>query len=80
MNYVYVIENVHDRTRHYVGCTTDLKRRLFEHHAGQSPHTSRFRPWHLVSYHAFADIKKGRAFEKYLESASGRAFLQRHLY
>jgi Predicted endonuclease containing a URI domain len=38
-----------------VGITTDLKRRLYEHNAGKSYHTSKFRPWRLVTYVAFSD-------------------------
>lgn len=80
MTYVYVIESVFSRENHYVGTTRDLKVRLQHHNAGRSAHTARFRPWHLVSYHAFADPKKAYAFEKYLKSGSGREFLRRHLY
>jgi predicted GIY-YIG superfamily endonuclease len=80
MTYVYLIESVHDRKKHYVGCTTDLKQRLIAHNLGKSIHTARFRPWHLISYHAFADGKKAYGFEQYLKSGSGRAFLRRHLY
>jgi putative endonuclease len=79
MTYVYVIESVRDRVKHYVGCTTDLKGRIREHNAGKSPHTARFRPWNLVNYHAFADERKAYAFEHYLKTGSGREFLRRHL-
>jgi len=32
----------------------------------------------LVTYNAFNDQSKGYLFEKYLESGSGRAFLNKH--
>jgi hypothetical protein len=38
------------------------------------PHTSKYRPWRLKTYVAFSDEKQGLAFERYLKSASGRAF------
>jgi putative endonuclease len=80
MTYVYLIESVHDRSQHYVGSTDDLKARLADHNGGRSPHTAKFRPWHLVSYHAFADGKKAREFERYLKSGSGRAFANRRFW
>jgi len=80
VHYVYVIESVREFAKHYVGCTQDLKGRLQAHNAGSSPHTAKFRPRHLMSYHAFANEKKAVAFERYLKSGSGRAFMVRHLY
>ena len=43
-----------------------------------SPHTAKFRPWILLAYFAFANEKTAIAFEKYLKSGSGRAFMNRH--
>jgi predicted GIY-YIG superfamily endonuclease len=79
MHYVYLIESGHPPHHHYVGHTEDLKQRLGEHNQGCSPHTAKYRPWNLVSYHAFADMKVAIAFESYLKSGSGRAFAKRHL-
>ena len=52
----------------YIGATADLKRRLPEHNAGKSAHTSKFKPWKLVWYCAFQEKYKALAFEKYLKS------------
>ena len=79
MHYVYLIESVHDRARHYVGQTGNLKSRLGEHNSGKSIHTRRYRPWNLVCYLGFAEQKKALLFEKYLKSGSGKTFLRRHL-
>ena len=62
----------------YVGLTSDVDKRLSAHNAGQSPHTSKHRPWKIVTYHAFVDESKAAAFEKYLKSGSGRAFVSKH--
>lgn len=78
MIYVYLIESVHQRQKHYVGITHDLKQRLADHNEGKSPHTGKFKPWHLVAYTAFADEPTALAFEKYLKSGSGKTFLKRH--
>ena len=79
MYYVYILESVYDRSRHYIGHTNYLKARLSEHNAGKSVHTRRFRPWNLVGYLGFPGETKAAAFEHYLKSGSGRAFLRRHL-
>jgi predicted GIY-YIG superfamily endonuclease len=62
----------------YVGRTTDLRARYSDHNAGRTPHPSKYRPWGLVCYHAFADERRASEFEAYLKSGSGRAFRTRH--
>jgi predicted GIY-YIG superfamily endonuclease len=79
MHYVFLIESVNDRTRHYVGQSSNLKQRLTDHNAGKSIHTRRYMPWNLVCYLGFAGKTKALAFEKYLKSGSGKTFLRRHL-
>ncbi|MBI2738863.1 MAG: GIY-YIG nuclease family protein [Rhodospirillales bacterium] len=74
MIYVYLLRSHAAPDQHYVGLTTDLKRRLADHNGGKSPHTSKFTPWRLVSYVAFSDQAKAAAFERYLKSGSGHAF------
>ncbi len=65
MHYAYLIESLLDERRRYVGSTSDLKQRLQDHNAGKSPHTSKFRPWRLVTYIAFSDREKAEDFERY---------------
>jgi hypothetical protein len=36
-------------------------------------------PWQLITYTAFSDVKKAVAFERYLKTASGRAFANKRL-
>jgi predicted GIY-YIG superfamily endonuclease len=78
--YVYLIESLSDAGQRYVGLTTDLKRRIQDHNAGKSLHTSKFRPWELVAYVAFADRTKAESFERYLKSGSGHAFAAKRLW
>jgi hypothetical protein len=42
-------------------------------------HTAKHRPWRLKTYVGFSDEPKALAFEKYLKSASGRAFAKKRL-
>jgi len=80
MTYVYILESVHFQQQRYAGITDDLKQRFSDHNAGKSPHTRKFKPWNLVAYTGFADEQTARAFEKYLKSGSGKAFLKRHYF
>ncbi|MFH1980339.1 MAG: GIY-YIG nuclease family protein [Pseudomonadota bacterium] len=80
MKYVYLIKSVRYPTRRYVGITTNLPERLKAHNTGQSPHTSKHRPWRLVTYIAFSDHHLATKFEKYLKSGSGRTFANRRLW
>ena len=79
MWYVYIIRSANFPEQEYIGATANLKRRLPEHNAGKSAHTSKFRPWHLVWYCAFPGKVEALAFETYLKSHSGRAFARKRL-
>jgi predicted GIY-YIG superfamily endonuclease len=76
--YVYVLVSKVDPTRHYIGLTDDLDSRLTTHNDGQSPHTSKHRPWKIETAIAFRSREKAAAFEKYLKGHSGRAFAAKH--
>jgi putative endonuclease len=80
MFYVYLLESLAVRGQRYVGMTVDLKLRLRRHNAGQSRHTSKFRPWRLITYLAFSDRTKAESFERYLKSGSGHAFANKRLW
>lgn len=80
MFYVYLIESLSSSEQRYVGMTTDLKRRLQEHNDGKSYHTSKFKPWRLVTYVALSDRAKAESFERYLKSGSGHAFASKRLW
>jgi len=79
MKYVYILQCISDPERHYTGITDDLRTRVTRHNAGDVPHTSQFKPWRLQTYIAFSDEKRAAAFERYLKSASGRAFAKKRL-
>ena len=79
MKYVYLLQSIASPDEFYTGLTDDLRNRLREHNAGESVHTRKYAPWRLVTYLAFADHEKAVAFERYLKSASGRAFANKRL-
>ena len=79
MRYVYILQSVDHAGRYYVGVTGNLRARLAKHNAGEVAHTSKFLPWTIKTYVAFSDEHRAIAFERYLKSASGRAFAKKRL-
>jgi len=61
----------------YTDYTADLNDRLSRHNRGSVPSTKNRRPVSLAFYSSFPDMYKAMAFEKYLKSGSGRAFLNK---
>lgn len=80
MYYVYMLRSIPNPDQTYIGFTKNLKNRLTSHNNGQSTHTSKFKPWKLITYIAFHDEDKARTFEKYLKSHSGKAFANKRLW
>jgi predicted GIY-YIG superfamily endonuclease len=78
VKYVYILESL-DSKHFYVGITSDLRARLAKHNACEVPHTSKYGPWRIKTYIAFSDEKQAIAFERYLKTASGRAFAKKRL-
>lgn len=76
--FVYIIRSTANPSRHYVGTTTDVARRVAVHNSGGSVYTASLRPWEFVAAVEFAREASALAFEKYLKSGSGRAFAKRH--
>ncbi|KPK82917.1 MAG: excinuclease ABC subunit C [Phycisphaerae bacterium SM23_33] len=80
MRYVYLLRSGSSPTETYVGITAELKTRLRQYNAGNSPHTCKFRPWECVVAVGFQEDRRAEAFERYLKSGSGRAFARRHFW
>jgi len=70
MTYVYIRRSAVDPERYYIGATDDLRARVQKHNAGDVSHTSKYGPWSVKTYIAFADKSGVFAFEKYFKSAS----------
>ena len=80
MTYVYLIQSIAFPNQKYIGRSSNLKKRLDAHNEGRSPHTSKYKPWKLVTYLAFNDKAKALSFGKYLKSHSGKAFANKRLW
>jgi predicted GIY-YIG superfamily endonuclease len=71
--YLYILQS-EDGAHFYVGMTHDLVARLKMHNAGKVTHTAKHGPWGVRTYVAFEDADRAALFERYLKTASGRAF------
>ena len=80
MHYAYNIESLSDPGRLYRGSTRDVEKRLVDHNAGKSKHTSKYGPWKLKMHIALETKELAQRFERYLKSGSGHAFANRHFW
>ena len=80
MHYVYLMRSEKYPEQTYIGLTEDLRTRLLRHNQGDCRHSSKWRPWQLVGYQAFASRERAVEFERYLKTGSGRAFAKRHFW
>jgi putative endonuclease len=76
-SYVYILQSEINAEHFYVGFTEDLQTRLKAHNAGQVPYSAKFRPWRIKTAIAFSERQRAIEFERYLKSASGRAFAKK---
>ena len=79
MHYAYILRSVTEPDRFYHGSTSDLRKRLAVHNAGGNVTTKSHRPWTLIWYSGFACKQTAMNFERYLKTASGKAFARKRL-
>ncbi|MDE3247648.1 MAG: GIY-YIG nuclease family protein [Bacteroidota bacterium] len=64
---------------YYTGCTSDINDRLSRHSKGQVQYTSSRLPVNLMVIINFSDKYNAYDFERYLNSGSGKAFMNKRL-
>ena len=79
MYYVYLIRSIKDPENTYIGHTKNIANRLSEHNMGKSAHTSKHKPWKLISCIAVESKEQSIALERYLKSGAGRNFAKKYL-
>lgn len=77
MNHVYVIQS--KEGHRYIGTTTDLGKRLFQHQNHLAGWTKRGTKWELIYSEKFDTYPEARKREKWLKTGVGREFLDKHL-
>jgi putative endonuclease len=71
MFYVYILQSKKNNEL-YVGCTSDLKKRLTEHNSGKVFSTKSYIPYILIHYEYFLNKKDAFTREKWLKTGWGR--------
>ncbi|MFQ5452118.1 MAG: GIY-YIG nuclease family protein [Candidatus Paceibacterota bacterium] len=79
MYYVYILRN-HVTKRYYVGSAPDLKKRVRKHKQGKVLSTKSNLNYELEWYCAFKTKRQAIAFEKYLKTGSGIAFMKKRFF
>ncbi len=75
---VYVLESLKDNKR-YVGFTTNLKKRIKDHNAGNVFSTKFRRPFKLIYAEICLNLEDAVRREGYLKTTGGRRFLAKRL-
>ena len=79
MFYTYILRNK-VTSRYYIGYTPNLKNRLIKHNSGQVKSTKSNLNYELEWYCAFQKRNQALAFEKYLKTGSGVAFMKKRFF
>jgi len=74
MNYVYVI--VSKEGYQYIGSTTDIQKRIFQHQNHLAGWTKRGTDWKLVYKEEFETYTEARKREIWMKTGVGRAFIK----
>lgn len=69
-HFVYILKSVKN-SRHYIGYTLNLERRVIEHNKGSTKSTKPFAPWRLIYYESFDDKSEAYKREWYLKHPKG---------
>ena len=70
MWFVYIIRSKQN-LRHYIGCTSNLNRRIGEHNRGYNKSTKFYIPWELVYVEEFETQKDAFSREHKIKSYRG---------
>ena len=70
LNYVYLLKRV-DEDIYYLGFTTDLRRRIYEHNNNLGCKTTRGYSWELVYYESYQTENLARVRELQLKNNRG---------
>jgi putative endonuclease len=73
--YVYILHSKKDSKR-YIGMTSDIERRIFEHNSGLVKSTKNRRPFELIHYETFETKSDALSFEKKLKQRKGKINVQ----
>ena len=75
MYYVYIFQSQKDK-KLYIGFTSNLKKRIRKHQAGEVTSTKARRPLRLVFYEAFLAKQDALRRERYFKTQKGKTSLK----
>lgn len=78
MYYTYVLYSLKDH-KHYIGYTSDLKKRFKEHISGKVASTKDRRPLELIYYEAYKENRLAKRQEKLYKTGQGRRIFNKRL-
>ncbi len=76
MYYVYLLESEVDGS-FYIGYTSNVKNRLWEHNFGRTRFTKLRRPWRLIYQEEFDTRGEAIKREKYLKKVKNNKYLKK---
>lgn len=74
MHYTYVLKSKIDG-KLYLGYTGDLRKRFKEHNSGRVVSTKSRKPFELIFYESFKNIRDAKRREKYFKTTKGKSSL-----
>lgn len=75
MYFIYILKSEVDNT-FYIGCTSNIDKRLKRHNLGLSRYTKSKKPWILVYSEKYDKLANARQREKKIKSWKKRALIE----
>ena len=75
-HYVYILQSINNPHWIYVGYTDNLIKRFKEHNVGKSKSTTHFKPFTVIHYEAYRNMKDAKGRELYLKTTKGKTTLK----
>ncbi|MEK9186245.1 MAG: GIY-YIG nuclease family protein [Patescibacteria group bacterium] len=79
MHFVYIAQSLKD-LGYYVGCTTDVERRLFEHNSGKTQSLKNRRPLKIVYTEKYNNAEVAYSREKRIKAYKGGEAFQKLIH
>lgn len=73
--YVYILKSINFDFI-YVGFTTNLKVRFYDHNNGKELSTKHYAPFELIHYEAYRNEKDAKRREEYFKTTKGKTTLR----